>query len=284
MKSEECMKLNELNETNEPNLLAKVADAHIHLDQYPQYLVEDLINQWQNNGVDSICAVSTDLASAHTTLQWKQKYPQFIHAAVGYHPEQQPPTDKEMDEIEQLLIQERAMISAIGEVGLPHYTLDKDSRKRSILMLDAFVDCLHTFAEWSRQYELPLLLHAVHDKAKIACDILQQHHVKQAHFHWLKADSTTVHTIVNAGYYISVTPEVTYRERDQQLVRQIPLNQLLLETDGPWPFEGAFKGKQTSPIFIFRSAEKVATLIEMKVDEVLKVCHQNFKNLLKNDH
>jgi TatD DNase family protein len=66
--------------------------------------------------------------------------------------------------------------------------------------------------------------------------------------------------IVDHGYYISVTPEACYRQRDRELVAAVPLANLLVETDGPWPYGGEFEGRLTEPAFLGRLIEEIALI------------------------
>jgi TatD DNase family protein len=246
-------------------------DAHIHLDQYPKHQIDRLIDEWQACGIKKIVAVSTNLTSSYETLSWKEKYPDFIYASVGYHPEQSFPSMAEIDELLSLVKTERTRISAIGEVGLPHYALDQLDKYAVEQYTELFVE----FAQLATAYSLPIAIHAVHDKAKPALDILQKNNVLTAHFHWLKAPVDVVDSILQANYFISITPEVCYRERDQKLTKQIPLSQLLLETDGPWPFSGIFNDKTTSPLFLFESASKVASIKSIPTRQLIEICQEN---------
>ncbi|MFB4164958.1 TatD family hydrolase [Alteribacillus sp. JSM 102045] len=219
-------------------------DAHIHLDQYEN--IEMKINSWQKAGIKKVIAVSYDLASSYKTLELKEKFPDFILAGAGFHPEKGLPKESDFQEWQRLIRQERNNIACIGEIGLPHYELEKLPHSLESHM-DFFKRCLHT----AEEHSLPAALHAVYDKAAIVYEILQQETPDiAAHFHWLKAQMEVVRQITAAGYYVSLTPEVCYRERDQVLATFIPMEQLLMETDGPWPFKGPFEGKETTPLFL----------------------------------
>lgn len=250
-------------------------DAHIHLNQYKD--IDRQIEQWQQAGIEGVAAVSTDLRSSYETLSLKQRYPDFIFAAIGFHPEQPLPSSRDITEWENLLRRERHLISAIGEVGLPYYTLHEqqhDSLEHYIAFLDEMM-CI------SKRESLPIILHAVHSHTPIAYDLLTRHHILTAHFHWLKAAPSVVKQITDSGYYISVTPEACYRERDQDLIRHVPLKQLLTETDGPWPFSGPFQNKATSPIFIEDVIKKIAEVKGKDIMAVQKQCKQNMLSLFE---
>ncbi|ARU60770.1 hypothetical protein CBW65_06455 [Tumebacillus avium] len=227
-------------------------DSHLHLAQYEP----DEIERWIAAGIEAVVAVATDLRSSYRTLELKERHPHFIHAAIGWHPEQACPAEQDLPELFTLIRTERPRLSAIGEVGLPHYTLAEQGEGA----LDRYVELLDRFAQAAVESDLPLVLHAVHDQARTALELLQRHRVTKAHFHWLKASAVDLAQIVKAGYYVSVTPEVCHRERDQQLAQAVPIKQLLIETDGPWPYDGPFSGQKTTPLLLPAVLKQVAAL------------------------
>ncbi|MFP7485239.1 TatD family hydrolase [Priestia filamentosa] len=94
-----------------------------------------------------------------------------------------------------------------------------------------------------------------------------------------KGDEQTTQHIINAGYYVSVTPEVCYRKRDQELVKRIPLSQLLLETDGPWPFQERFAHCETSPLLLPHVEKTVSSLKSLDPLVLRDRIKHNIKNL-----
>jgi len=244
-------------------------DAHIHLDQYQT--IERHVDEWIKAGITQIVAVSTNLASSYQTLELKLRYPTFVTAAIGFHPEQVLPSSKDFEEWQTLLRKERESISAIGEVGLPYYTLQQ--HKHTDLV--PYIDLLEEMIKISVSQDLPIVLHAVHEHADIVFELLVKHHVKKAHFHWLKATPDTLTKIINHHYYVSVTPEVVYRKRDQALLKQIPNELLLLETDGPWAFSNIFAGRTTSPLFLKEMISSIASLKNMASEVIQEVTTSN---------
>jgi TatD DNase family protein len=75
--------------------------------------------------------------------------------------------------------------------------------------------------------------------------------------------------IIDAGYLVSVGPEVVYRERDRELVASVDLESLLVESDGPWPYRGEFEGMPSGPWLASRVAEEVAKIKRIPVDDVM---------------
>jgi TatD DNase family protein len=74
---------------------------------------------------------------------------------------------------------------------------------------------------------------------------------------------------VDKGYFVSVGPEVVYRERDRELVETVPLSSLVVESDGPWPYHGEFEGMASGPWLCGRVAEEVAKLKHLPIEETM---------------
>ena len=77
------------------------------------------------------------------------------------------------------------------------------------------------------------------------------------------------------GYYISITPEVVYKEKIQQIVQHFPKEQLMVESDGPWPFEGPYIGISTTPVMMMESIRTIAKIKKLSLNEVSEKLFQN---------
>ncbi|RBW69215.1 TatD family deoxyribonuclease [Bacillus taeanensis] len=242
-------------------------DAHIHLDQYNREDLPAYIEKWKKAGIKGAVSVSTNLRSSYDTLELANQFPDFVIPCIGFHPEQPLPAECELNELLTLIRSERHTISAIGEIGLPHYSYENSK----FPSLQHYIELLKIFIEKAKQLSLPVVLHAVHDKAAIVYELLQKYEGVNAHFHWLKAEKKLLQLIIEAGYFISVTPEICYRERDRQLVSQVPLSQLMLETDGPWPYHEIFENTKTTPLLLKEVVQKTA--------EIKKISSKNVKDL-----
>ncbi|MFD1738062.1 TatD family hydrolase [Bacillus salitolerans] len=245
-------------------------DAHIHLEQY--FEIDRQIETWKENGVQGVVAVSIDLRSSYRTLELQRKYPEFVYAAIGFHPEYPLPNPPDFEEWQTLLKTERHRIIAVGEIGLPHYNLEKLQAP-----LEAYLDFLSNCLVIANAEQLPVILHAVHDKAEVVCSLLQEKQITNAHFHWLKATQDVLETILQLGYFVSVTPEVCYRERDQKLALQTPLQQLLIETDGPWNFDGPFQHLDTSPLLLDPIIQTLSRLKGQDYEKIRDITLHNTK-------
>ena len=254
----------------------QMIDAHIHLDQYTTKEMEGMLEG--TDWLEALVSVSKDLDSSKRNLLLSRNYPK-VKPAFGFHPEQGLPTEIDLMELIEFMNQHQAEMIAVGEVGLPYY-LRMDHRV-SKSQYGQYVEQLEVFIEKSVKWDKPVVLHAVYDDAPIVCDLLEKHSVKKAHFHWFKGDEKTVTRMNENGYLISVTPEIVYKEKIQKLVETYPLEQIMIETDGPWPFEGPFSGKMTHPVMMRETILMMAKIKKLSTIEMWKTVLENTKRFYK---
>ncbi|WP_301109940.1 TatD family hydrolase [Sporosarcina sp.] len=250
----------------------RVIDAHIHLDMYNDDERALILKELEGHSVDALVAVSNDLASSCRQLEFA-RIDSRIKPAIGWHPEQNVPGEEEIQAILKLIDENQHGLTAIGEVGLPYYLRQEKPK----LKLAAYVEVLETFIRKAAHTKLPIVLHAVYEDAEVVCDLLEAHSITHAHFHWFKGEDAVLQRILANGYMVSVTPEVLYREKIQRVVEQTPLSQLMVETDGPWPFEERFSGHMTHPSMMHDSIQKIADIKRMNEDEVYQSIYETTK-------
>jgi TatD DNase family protein len=246
-------------------------DSHCHLHD-PTY--EDLrgtLARATEQGVWGAVAVGCDLETNVRTLKAATASGKAVWPAMGFHPEWHHLTDEDLAGVESQLVANHAWLVALGEVGLPWYSLEgasdaADRMTRARRHLGRLLDL-------ARRYDLAVILHAPHGAAVGALEALKTHGIDRAVFHWHKAPAEVTRDIVESGYVVSVTPEVIYRERDREMVEAVPLTSLLVESDGPWPYKGEFEGMPSGPWLVTRVAEEIAKIKQTPVDEVIdQIC------------
>ncbi|MEH6944001.1 TatD family hydrolase [Bacillus sp. JJ722] len=245
----------------------EIIDSHIHLDTYGEDEKKCIL---ANPDFSYLISVSMHLQSSMNNLQLAQKDSR-VKVAFGFHPEQEIPTEHELKELLNWMGEQRKEMVAVGEVGLPYYLRQENVK----LDLSAYIALLERFIIFAKEQNKPIILHAVYEDAPIVCDLLEKHGVKKAHFHWFKGSEETIKRMIENGYCISITPDVCYEEEIQQLVHIYPLELMMVETDGPWPFEGDFEGMMTSPQMIHESIKQIAHIKQIDVQRVYEVLYEN---------
>jgi TatD DNase family protein len=244
-----------------------IIDSHCHLHAAAYGDPRETMRIALTHDVWGVVAVGCDPATNEATLAAARALPKAIWACLGFHPDWRQLTGQDLDRVEAQVREHRGRIVALGEIGLPWYSLDGDpDPARRAAEGRAHLDrLLGVAARW----DLPVVLHAPHGTAASALEALRRHGIEQAVFHWHKAPAEITRAIVDAGYFVSVTPEVVYRERDRQMVEAIPLDSLVVESDGPWAYRGEFEGLSSGPWLVSRVAEEIAKLKRLPVDDVM---------------
>ena len=250
-------------------------DTHCHLDQFPPETLAEMLEGNFDRGLTAVVAPAMGEASLEKLLALGRRWPGRVFPAAGVHPER-PMTGETLAEARRItawIAAHPREIIAVGEVGLPYYSLGPGERipETAFAVLDVFLDCA---AAW----DLPVILHAVHTSAQPCLERLLDHGVRRAVFHWLKAPEDVVGRIVEAGYYVSVTPEVTVLERDQRLTDLVPRDRLLLETDGPEPLRVPRRGS-SSPLWVEDSLRFLAERWRMSRREAEALLDGNARRL-----
>lgn len=250
----------------------EIIDAHIHLDMYEDQDQQGILQDLERENVQALISVSNHVDSAKRNLDLAKRDSR-VKPAVGYHPEQSLPSQDEVESLLKMLKEQKDQIVAVGEVGLPYYLRQEHSQ----IDLAPYKELLDKFVKLAIQLDLPIVLHAIYEDADMVCDLLEKYDVQKAHFHWFKGFAKTVERMIQNGYFISFTPDCLYEEEIHHLIKQYPIEQIMVETDGPWPFEGKFKGKVTHPWMIHDSVKKIADIKSLDVDEVHQILLDNTK-------
>lgn len=252
----------------------RVIDAHIHLDKYSSADRRAILGSLGAYEIEGVVTVSMDLASCKENLKLASESPK-VHPAFGFHPEQPLPSDQELERLFQWIECNQDKMIAVGEVGLPYYLREENTS--STFTYGGYVELLEQFILLAKKLGKPIVLHAVYDDAPAVCELLEKHNIKKAHFHWFKGDGLTIGRMIANGYHVSFTPDILYEEETRDVVKRFPPRLMMAETDGPWPFEGIFRGKMTQPKMVHHVALEIASLMRMTVEEIYEILLQNTK-------
>ena len=244
-----------------------VIDSHCHLHDPALPDAVDTLRVSHSLDVWGVVAVGCDAESNARTLALAAAAPKAAWACLGFHPDQERLGEADLELVEQQVAEHHARVVGLGEIGLPWYSLEgKTDAAERAARGRVWLDRLLALAA---RYDLAVSLHAPHGAAADALAGLQRHGIERAVFHWHKATPDVTRRIVDAGYLISVTPEVVYRDRDRALVAAVPLDSLLVESDAPWKYGGELAGVESGPWLAARAAEEVAKVKQEPLDEVM---------------
>jgi TatD DNase family protein len=244
-----------------------IVDSHCHLQDPVFGDARSAVTRAVEHDVWGIVAVGCDPASNLKTLDAASANGKIVWPALGFHPEWAQLTDDDLAVVEGQVTQHHSRLVALGEVGLPWYGLD--GAPDAVSLMTRGRQRFARLLDLATRFDLPVVVHAPHAAAKRALEILRAKRIERAVFHWHKAPYDVTRAIIDGGYFISVTPEVVYRERDRELVETVPLESLLVESDAPWAYKGEFDGMPSGPWLCARVVEEVAKIKRLPVEETM---------------
>jgi len=254
-------------------LTAMLTDTHCHLD-FPEFDEDrdEAIKRARTCGIKHIINIGSSLKSSANSVELSQKY-DFIHAAVGIHPHEADTFNKEAEAAIRELAR-RDKVVAIGEIGLDYFK-NYSSPENQRLMFGSLIGL-------AKELGLPLVLHsrqAPDDTLKA----LKSAMPLCAVVHCFSGDESFLKECLDLGFYISFTCNITYKKAEglRRLVKSMPLERLLLETDAPYLSPEGLRGRRNEPANVRRLADEVSAIKGLDVAEVARVTTANAEAFFK---
>jgi len=248
----------------------KLIDAHIHLSdtEYTAH-TEELVADAKNSNVQALVSNSMDLETSIRTLKLAEKYPSTVYAALGIHPwNVNVLKENELEETLKLISEQKKNVVAIGEIGL-----DAKYEKiwdKQLMVFDKMLRLAETIS-------LPVIIHSRGTTAQIV-QMLPSYKLKHVLLHWFSYPLTALSDAVSHGYFITEGPPAAYSNGIREVIAQVPLANLLTETDGPVKYwKQPFNGQMTKPSFIRNVVEAVAEIKKTSVNDVAEQIARNFE-------
>jgi len=248
--------------------------SHIFYDYYSERM-DDVIKAARDNGVQKIISVGVDLPTSEKCIQLAEKYPS-VYATCGYHPHEAKKAPKRyLYELEQFYVHPKVV--AVGEIGLDyHYNFSEPKEQKRVY---------HEQLEMAGDLNLPAVVHCRESDGDILIGIQKYGH-QSGVIHCFASDLNFANSILEVGFHISFTGLITFVEELEHVVRNIPLEKMMVETDSPYLSPKPHRGKQNEPAWILHIAEKIAELKEISLEEVAEttteVAHNLFTKLTAN--
>ncbi|HUW49192.1 MAG TPA: TatD family hydrolase [Patescibacteria group bacterium] len=250
----------------------KLVDAHIHLsdDDYSG-CVDDIVQEAKALSVVALVSSSMDLKTSIGSLELAERFPSMVYAAVGIHP--WTVNDLMDDQFQETIdfISKKAKnkgLVAIGEIGLDFKYMNIWDKQ-----LKVFDSMLHL----AEKLELPVIIHSRGTTAQIV-DMLPSYSVKKVLLHWFSNPISALTKAVDHGFYISEGAPVAFSNGIRDVVKKVPMENLLTETDGPVRFfRPPFQGKRTTSAFIPTIIKAIAEVRKMDPQSVAEHVRENFE-------
>jgi len=250
-------------------------DSHAHLDAGRFDNDRDkVIQRAKENGISLIMNPGADFESSVKSVELAEKY-NMIYAAVGVHPHDAKTMDDMMLQLLKSLTR-KPKVMAIGEIGLDfHY--DHSPR-------DVQIKWFREQIRLAKEVNLPIIIHDREANNEVM-NILKEEEAFDTGvlMHCYSGSAELARQYVNKGAYISIAGPITFKNARKavEVVKTVPLDRLMIETDSPYLTPHPYRGKRNESGYVKYVAEKIAEIKEITFEEVAKKTTENAKEYFR---
>jgi TatD DNase family protein len=252
-------------------------DSHAHI-QGSEYAaeVEAVVKRAQDAGVENIIVVggAGKVSSNEAAVVLAESYP-ALYATVGMHPHDAK--DVSEDEIEKLKeLTAKPKVIAVGETGLDFY-YNHSPREIQHKVFARFIGM-------AKETNLPLVVHE-RDAHQAVAELLREEGGRKIRgvIHCFTGDFDAARRYLDLGFYLSFTGIITFKNAEalRDVVRQVPLERMFVETDSPYLTPVPYRGKRNEPAYVRLVAETVAKVKGLSLEEVAQATTRNARSLFE---
>ena len=239
--------------------------CHIYYDKY-QDDINEVISRANNNNVNNIICVGVDIESSKKSLFLSEKY-SSVFATVGYHPhESKLALPNYLDKLSDL--SKHPKVVAIGEIGLDYYYKHSDKKTQ----IKTFIEQL----ELAKNLDMPVIIHN-READKDIYKAIKNSKINNGVIHCYSGDIEYAKKIFGLGLFVSFTGILTFSQSLQKVVKEIPLEKIMIETDSPYLTPIPHRGKRNEPHMVSLIAEKIADIKNISIEEVAQTTTKTAK-------
>lgn len=242
--------------------------CHLYLGSWKDDLPGVIINS-KKSDVDYFICPGIDIPTSKTSIEIAIQH-DAVFAAVGIHPyDAKDAPANYVDKLKEL--SQNSKVVAIGEIGLDFYRNISDPTKQ--------YDVFRKQLELAQEIKLPVIIHNRNADEEIL-NTLRDFQPVNGVAHCFSSDIKTANKFLEMGLYISFAGNLTYKNSSlYKVVKEIPLNKILVETDSPYLSPVPFRGKENDPSRVKFVAEKIAEIKGISFDEVAEAISKNTQTL-----
>ena len=243
-------------------------DTHCHLSIEDYDDIDKVIEENKNANVDKIVVSGCSRESIEEVMDLKDKY-DMVYVTIGYHPEYADTvTESDLDYLKSLLGEKKVV--GIGEIGLDyHYT--KENKDKQIWLFEEQLKIADAF-------NLPVVIHS-RDATMDTINTLKKYKVKGI-IHCFSGSLETANIYISMGFLLGIGGVVTFKNSKlKDVVKEVPLESIVLETDSPYLAPVPFRGKINSSKYLEFIANFIADIKNISVEELAEITSKNASSL-----
>ncbi len=245
-------------------------DTHMHIDDEQFKSDQELVIERaiQEFNVRYMINIGYNRETIISTLSLVEKFP-FIFAAIGWHPNDANSfTEEDFSWLKEMA--QNTKVVAIGEIGLDYYW---DSVPRAIQH-----EVFRKQIRLAKEINKPIVIHN-RDAHQDVLQILKEENAQEVGgvMHSFSGSYEMAKECLKLGFYLSFSGPVTFKnaKTPKEVVKNLPIDRILVETDSPYLTPEPWRGKRNEPGYVFYTAKKIAELKELPFSEVMKITSTN---------
>ncbi|MDR2066464.1 MAG: TatD family hydrolase [Endomicrobium sp.] len=252
-----------------------IIDTHAHLTDIKfDNDRKDVIERAFNSGLSRLIEVSCEMCYWYKSLELIKQ--NNIFASFGIHPiDVLKAVKSDYEKLETLIQNEKCV--AVGEIGLDYHY---DNCKNNI---DAQKESLKVQLDLAKKYSKPVIIHCRDAYDDMIEFIKKQSFMPTGVIHCFSGSLEQAKIFVDLGFYLGIDGPITYKKSDilKEVVKNIEIGKLLVETDCPYLAPQKYKRTRNEPSYIIEIVKEIASIKNMSLNEIEKVTNQNALNLFK---
>ena len=247
-------------------------DTHCHLSIEDYNDIDKVIEENKDALVEKIVVSGCSRESIEEVMDLKDRY-DMVYVTIGYHPEYADTvTESDLDYLKSLLGEKKVV--GIGEIGLDyHYT--KDNKDKQIWLFEEQLKI-------AEEFNLPVVIHS-RDATMDTINILKKYKVKGI-IHCFSGSLETANIYISMGFLLGIGGVVTFKNSKlKDVVKEVPSESIVLETDSPYLAPVPFRGKINSSKYLEFIANFIADIKNISVEELAEITSRNASSLFDFD-
>lgn len=247
----------------------KFIDVHCHIhDRAFDDDRADVISRALSSGIEAIITSTLCLEDLRRALEIAESY-ESIKVSAGFDPLN--PSINEVEDLANEIRKLKSKIVAIGEVGLDYFYVRGLDRERQVEVFRFWINL-------ASELKLPLVVHS-RSAGKYAIEVLMQEGCDRVLMHAFDGNAKWALKGVSKGFFFSIPPSVIRSQQKMKLVRAVPLEYLMVESDAP--VLAPKRGERNEPLNVTIAAVKISEIKRMDLLEVIDVLYTNSKNFFR---
>ena len=243
----------------------KIIDSHVHLNSERFDEDRDEVLKRIEENLDFVVNIGYDLESSEISVDYANKY-SFVYATIGFHPDEiEGYSDEAEKKLEELAKNKKVL--AIGEIGLDYHWMTRPKEEQW--------EIFRRQLRLARKLNKPVVIHT-REAMEDTINILNEFPDITGILHCYPVSVETAKRMIDR-FYLGIGGVLTFKNARKliDVVTDIPIEKLVIETDCPYMAPTPYRGQRNEPIYTEEVAKKIAELKNISYDEVVRITNEN---------